>query len=301
MNKLIVIIGPSGTKKTALSIDIAKHFDAEIINSDAFQVYKELNVGINKPSAEQLAQIPHHLINNISIFDEWDVSLFQKAFEQKYDEIKKRNHPIILCGGSHLYVDAIVSGYNFTEHLLDDLINELDQKYSNEELYDFIKEHDQEYSEKISVNNRRRLLRTVALIKTEKTSKTSIANRNKPKYKTLVIMTTKDREQLYKYLNKRTLEMLDNSWTNEVKELVNKYGESIVHLKALKAIGYPEVLNHVLFGTELNKELIQQKIRKLAKMQLTWCNNKFPNKYIFDYLNPNYEELYAVIKDFLND
>lgn len=300
-NKLIVILGASGTKKTALSIDIAKRFNCEIINSDAFQVYKEINIGINKPKPYQLNCVKHHLIDNISIFDKWDVSIFQKEFEKIYQEIIQRNKVVILCGGSHLYVDSIVSGYNFTKYNLDNLIELLDKQKSNDDLYKYILDKDPIYAGKISINNRRRLLRTVALMQTENLTKTEINNRNIPKYKTLIIMTYKSRDQLYKYLDQRTEEMIKGGWSDEVKSLLIKYGDQISNLKALKALGYPEIINSILNKTPINKELIKQKIRKFAKRQITWCNNKFPNKIVFDYLNPDYDSLYKKIEDFLNE
>lgn len=299
MKKIIIILGPTCSKKNSLAKIIAKEFLCPIVNADPFQTYKELNVGVNKPTENELHQYNYFFVNNNSIFDNWDVSIFQKQFYALCDSIN--NETVILCGGSHLYIDSIVSGYNFTEMDLDAYINELDKKFTNEQLYDYIVQNDYEYSQKISINNRRRLLRSVAVMQSENTTMTSIANSNKPKYKSIVICCNKPREELYNAINNRVDLMINNGWINEVQQLYTKYGEQLTSLKAFKAIGYNEILESIKTNSPLNIEYIKQKTRRLAKMQLTWCNNKFINKLEYEHNKTNPLEILEKVKEFLNE
>ncbi|MDE6289296.1 MAG: tRNA (adenosine(37)-N6)-dimethylallyltransferase MiaA [Ureaplasma sp.] len=299
-NKLIVIIGPTCSKKNSIASYLAKKFDGSIINADAFQVYKQINVGINKPSNEEMDCIPHYLINNKNYNDSWDISIFKDSFFDSYKDIINKKRLPILCGGSHLYVDSIVSGYNFTEHDLTDLINEYD-KLSNEELYQIIFDKDFNYAQKISVNNRRRLLRACALMKQENTTMTELTLRNKPLFNTLIIMAYKDREIIYEQINNRTEQMLENNWKQEVIDLINQYGKDIVNSQCFKAIGYKEIYDSVYLNKELDIELIKQKTRRLAKAQMTWCKNKFPDKIVFDWGKNNLSDLDQIVREFLSN
>lgn len=112
MKQIIVITGPTASKKSRLAIQLAQALNGEIINADSFQVYRELNAGINKPSTEQLEIVPHHLISHMSIYDDFDIKIFQTQCLQKIDEISKRGKTVIICGGSNLYIDAVIKGYH---------------------------------------------------------------------------------------------------------------------------------------------------------------------------------------------
>ncbi|MDE6472865.1 MAG: tRNA (adenosine(37)-N6)-dimethylallyltransferase MiaA [Ureaplasma sp.] len=299
-NKLIVVIGPTCSKKNSIANYLARKFNGSIINADAFQVYKQINVGVNKPNQAELNSIPHYLINNINYNDSWDISIFKDSFFNVYNEIINENRIPIMCGGSHLYVDSIVSGYNFTEHDLTDLMNKYDQ-LSNQELYDIIVEKDYEYAQKISVNNRRRLLRACALMEKEEVNMTQLALRNKPLFKTLVIMSYKDREIIYEQINQRVEQMLSNNWKQEIVELVNQYGDDIINSQCFKAIGYKEIYDSIFNNKPLDIELIKQKTRRLAKAQMTWCKNKFPNKFVFDWNKNQLSDLDCLVEEFLNN
>ena len=298
--KLIVIIGPTAAKKTTLAHYIASKLNGAIINADAFQVYQELNVGINKPSIEQLKEIPYYLINNITYTDEWNISIFKNQVDNVYNQIIANKQLPILCGGSHLYIDCIVKGYGINK--IDDdsnLLNEISH-WSNNQLHDYIKQYDYESYKKISINNRKRLLRCVYLLKLNNNipkSKTDIIN-NSPQYDCLIIMVTKDREILYNDINNRFDNFINNkNWINEVKQLITKY-PNIIHSNAFKAIGYTEIANHILYNVPLNLSQLKKKTRVLAKQQITWCKNKFENKIIFNYNKDNVDDLIENIKSF---
>lgn len=300
MRKLIVIIGPTGSKKTTLAHLIAKHIGGEIINGDVFQMYKEINIGINKPSLTMMQEIKYHLINNLSITDKYSIYDYQNDFANEYNKIIDAHKIPILCGGSHLYIDCIIRGYSFN-NVIQDEYQKLDN-WSTLELENYLKANDYESYLKFK-NNHQRLQRTVALLKTNHNQKKSdfeIAN-NLAKYQTLVIMTNKDKQQIYDEVDQRTLLFLKNNWAKEVLDLFNKYGNQLKDFQAMKAIGYSEILNSIIENREINIAKIQQKTRHLVKHQLTWCNNKFTNKLLFNFHTDNLNNLLIKIKEFYYD
>ena len=300
MRKLIVIIGPTGSEKTTLAHLIAKHIGGEIINGDVFQMYKEINIGINKPSLTMMQEIKYHLINNLSITDKYSICDYQNDFGNEYNKIIDANKIPILCGGSHLYIDCIIRGYSFN-NVVQDEYQKLDN-WSTLELENYLKVNDYESYLKFR-NNHQRLQRTVALLKTNHNQKKSdfeIAN-NVAKYQTLVIMTNKEKQKIYDEVDQRTLLFLKNNWAKEVLDLFNKYGNQLKDFQAMKAIGYSEILNSIIENREINIAKIQQKTRHLVKHQLTWCNNKFTNKLLFNFHTDNLNNLLIKIKEFYYD
>ena len=300
MRKLIVIIGPTGSKKTTLAHLIAKHIGGEIINADVFQMYKEINIGINKPSLTMMQEIKYHLINNLSITDKYSIYDYQNDFANEYNKIIDAHKIPILCGGSHLYIDCIIRGYSFN-NVVQDEYEKLDN-WSTLDLENYLKANDYESYLKFR-NNHQRLQRTVALLKTNHNQKKSdfeIAN-NVAKYQTLVIMTNKEKQKIYDEVDQRTLLFLKNNWAKEVLDLFNKYGNQLKDFQAMKAIGYSEILNSIIENREINIAKIQQKTRHLVKHQLTWCNNKFTNKLLFNFHTDNLNNLLIKIKEFYYD
>ncbi|MGL4617243.1 MAG: tRNA (adenosine(37)-N6)-dimethylallyltransferase MiaA [Mycoplasmoidaceae bacterium] len=280
--KLIVIVGPTGSRKTEISYRIAKEFNFEIINSDAFQVYKELNLGINKPNDKILSEIKHHLINNVSVFDEWNIKLFKDQAEEIID---KSNKPIIICGGSNLYVHALLNNYNLLNAGRENIFDHL----TVDELYSKLFDLDQKEAIKIGKNNKKSLTRALEIINSKKILKSDIQkSNNKIKYEYFILFSNPNREQLYEKINKRTEKMFDKNIIKEINNLdINKFKNT----NASKAIGYKTLIENNL---ELNEEVlnkIKQESRNYAKRQVTWIRNKFN----VDYETNNYEEDYNKI------
>lgn len=301
MKKLITIIGPTAAKKTTLAHRIAKAINGAIINADAFQVYKEINAGVNKPPKSQLNEIDYYFIDNINYNQEWNISVFQKEFDQVYNKIINEKKIPILCGGSHLYIDCILKGYDLSKNIDCDVLNSI-QKWSNDEVYNYIYQYDKVSAQKIGINNRKRLIRCVAILKMNNNQPkilTDVAN-NKPQYESLVIMVNKDREILYKDINQRFDKFVDQGWIEEVRHLITTYPD-ILDSNAFKAIGYSEIANSLINGTEIDLETIKKKTRHLAKRQLTWCNNKFKNKIIYDFYEGDFNELLSTINKYYYD
>ena len=299
--KLIVIIGPTAAKKSKLAHIIAREMNGSVINGDAFQIYKEVTVGVNKPSKEELGEIDYYLIDEISYKDEWSIAHFQRKFNQYYDEIVNKKKIPILCGGSHLYTDCIVNGYdltNDTNPYLDEI-----KEWTIQELYEYIQKYDHVSAQKIGPNNFKRLQRCVLILKSNNNQPKSVleVEKNKPIYDCLIIMVNKERQVLYDKINKRFDEFFsDDKWVNEVQNLINQ-DINVINSQAFKAIGYTEIAQALIHNTPIDTDKLKQKTRQLAKRQLTWCNNRFPEKIVFDFDQDNLEELLKKVKDFYYD
>lgn len=302
MKKLILIIGPTASKKTTLAHQLALNINGEIINGDVFQMYTDINAGVNKPNKQQLQEVNYHLLNQLNVLENYSIFKYQKDFELAYKTIEKKNKPVILCGGSHLYLDAIIKGYDLSNAEIQKCYEIVD-KWSDDQLIKYLQKYDPISLQK-TLNNFHRMKRAVAYLKANNNQpKQELEQQNnKPKYTTLVIMTDKSREELYNDINLRFDSFFkNNAWIDEVQELINQYGENIINSQAFKAIGYREIAQHLIDKCSLDLEKIKTKTRHLAKHQLTWCNNKFNNKIMFNYANDNFEALLTKVKEFLYD
>ena len=269
MNKIIVIVGPTGIGKTKLSIELAKKLDAEIINGDSVAIYKKLDIGSAKPTIEERENIPHHLIDIKEVEEEYTVFDYQKDAREKIREIESRKKRIIIVGGTGLYIKAALYDYNFTEGTTYNEYNDL----SNEEILNKIKEHNLEkYPE---LNNRRRLVR---LLNKLENNETITNHKDKLLYNIKVIGLTTSRDILYERINKRVDTMFNNGLLNEIESLKDKYKTS----KILNSgIGYKE-FNDYLFNNksiEEVKEEIKLNSRRFAKRQYTFFRNQFNTKW----------------------
>ena len=269
MNKIIVIVGPTGIGKTKLSIELAKKLDAEIINGDSVAIYKKLDIGSAKPTIEERENIPHHLIDVKDVEEEYTVFDYQKDVREKIKEIESRKKRIIIVGGTGLYIKAALYDYNFTEGTTYNEYNDL----SNEEILNKLKEYNLEkYPE---LNNRRRLVR---LLNKLENNETITNHKDKLLYNIKVIGLTTSRDILYERINKRVDTMFNNGLLNEIESLKDKYKTS----KILNSgIGYKE-FNDYLFNNksiEEVKEEIKLNSRRFAKRQYTFFRNQFNTKW----------------------
>lgn len=294
MKKLIIIVGSTASGKSSLALKIAKDFNLSIINADAFQVYKEINAGINKPTIQELKEVKHFFINSKSIYDEWHLKKFKDEVYELIDNSKE--NVFIVCGGSNLYIDSIIKNYHLVD--VDETLQYIN--FTNEQLYERLKKLDSEEANKISVNNRKRLEQALRIIESNNNQKKSEMDKNNfdQKYKYILISTKIPRESLYQKINSRVLEMINLGWKQEVKCLLEK-DQNIMELNSLKAIGYKEVYDSIINDKDIDIESIQKKTRNYAKRQITWIKNKFQVNIEFD--NSNYQEIKKYVKDFINE
>ena len=215
INKIIVITGPTGVGKTDISLEIAKMYDCEIINADASQFKRDLNIGTAKIDLNT-TDIIHHFVDIIDATSSYNISDYQKEGRLLIDEIKKNGHTPLIVGGSGLYINSLLYDYHFSSDKEDDFDF---SPLSNEELWQELSTLDKETADKIPINNRRRLERAL--------SKARIGNKisdnldgDKLLYDVVIICLNTDRETLYNRINKRVDIMLDNGLVNECEELM---------------------------------------------------------------------------------
>jgi tRNA dimethylallyltransferase len=298
MKDVIVIVGPTGVGKTKLSIELAKHFNTEIINGDSVQIYKELNIGSAKVSKEEMQGIRHHLLDFKNIEEDYTVYDYQTDLRSKIDEFNVKGLVPLVAGGTGLYLKAALYDYKFEKE--DNNSFNKYEEYSNEELYELLKEKDEKEALKLHPNNRKRVVRVLNVINNIGASKTSLleSQKHEPIYNVKFIGLTLPRELLYERIDKRVDVMISNGLIEETKNLFKKYGDK--DYKSLQAIGYKELFAHYRgeISYEEAIELIKKKSRNYAKRQYTWFNNQFDVKW-FEVDLDNFDKTIKSVIDYL--
>lgn len=266
MSRVIVITGPTAVGKTKLSIELAKKLNGEIINADAMQVYKGLNIGTAKVTEKEKENIPHHLFDIKEVEEEYSIYNYQKDCRKVIDNILRRNKTPILVGGTGLYIKAALYDYKLSEEKANNTYDNL----KTEEIYKELLKLDKDIN--IDKNNRRRLIRALNYYKE---NNTSISNNktNKLLYDAIFIGLTTDREILYKKINQRVDNMIENGLLEEVKYY---YDKNIKTKPLINGIGYKELYNYFdgLCSKEEAVEKIKQNSRHYAKRQYTFLNHQ---------------------------
>jgi len=302
MNYLITIIGPTAIGKTSLSIALAQHFGCDIISCDSRQFFKEMKIGTAVPSDEELASAPHHFIQNKSIFESYSVGDFEQEALAKLDELFKKNNVQIMVGGSGLYVDAVLKGFDEFPEIDPSIRTEINAKYDVfgiEYLQEQLQNLDSEYYQKLqtenpqTLQNPQRMKRFVEVcLGTGKPYSSFIGIRkNKRNFTPILIGLDADREKMYERINQRVDIMLNEGLLEEAKNLYpNK------HLNALQTVGYRELFDYFDEKTTLDFaiEQIKMNTRRFAKRQITWFK-RTENVNWFDYLS-NREEIIRSLK-----
>lgn len=268
MNKVIVITGPTAVGKTKLSIELAKRYNGEIINADAVQVYKGLNIGSAKVTEEEKEGIPHHLFDIKEVDEEYTIYHYQKDCRKLIKEVQGRGKTPILVGGTGLYIKAALYDYKLTEEKETNTYDNL----TDEELYNKLLEVDKDIV--IDKNNRRRLIRALNYYK-ENNKSINTNTTNKLLYDAIFIGLTTDRRILYDKINNRVDIMIKDGLLNEVKAF---YDKNVRTKPLLNAIGYREIYlyfdGNISLEEAINK--IKQNSRHYAKRQYTFFNHQLP-------------------------
>lgn len=279
---IIVIVGPTGVGKTKLSIELAKKYNAEIINADSMQVYRGLDIAIAKIKETEKENIPHHLFDISDVDDIYTVYDYQRDCRAKINEILNKNKNVIIVGGTGLYIKAALYDYQFkTEYDLNDYAN-----LTNEEIFDKIKKYDNCCD--IHINNRKRLVR---LLNKYENNLITEKNGNSPLYDFILIGLTTDRKTLYEKINSRVDIMVKEGLIEEAKSLYDKH----IYTKAIQtAIGYKELYPYFdnKCSLEDSLELIKKNSRHYAKRQYTFFNNQFDN---INWIETNYDDFSKTI------
>ncbi len=294
MKKVIAIVGPTAIGKTKISIEVAKHYNLDIISADSVAVYKKLDIGSAKPTREEMCGVKHYLLDLLEPAEQYSVDTFQKSTRS----IIEHNNPIIIAGGTGLYVQSVLFDYEFSSKKRDTNFEENYKSLSNTELYNMLVERDKQAASKIHPNNRKRVLRALEVFYDTNKSISSFDGKKNKVYDSYIIYLNVDsRDVLYDRINKRVDLMIQNGLVEEVKNL---YNEGIMP----NAIGYKELIPY--FKGEISLDLAIDEIKKnsrhLAKRQMTWFKNQMDTHFYsvdLDNVNNTLSQIYKDLDEFL--
>ncbi|MCH4825061.1 tRNA (adenosine(37)-N6)-dimethylallyltransferase MiaA [Planococcus halocryophilus] len=276
MIDVLALVGPTASGKTALSLELAKHLNGEIINGDSMQIYRDMTIGTAKILPEEMAGIPHHLIDIKEPDESFSVAEYQQLVREKIADIQSRGKLPIIVGGSGLYVQAVLFDYRFSKEAVDQelresLNKELEQfgiEWMHEKLVKLDPQSD------IHPNNTRRVLRAIEIFMSGQQKEDGNLALS-PMYNEVIIGLDIPRSVLYERINQRVDIMLDRGLVEEVEALKQR---GIRNVQSIQAIGYKEIYSYLdgQWSLELAVEKLKQNSRKYAKRQFTYFKNKLP-------------------------
>lgn len=281
--KIICVVGPTASGKTALSIELAKRLGGEIISADSMQVYKGMPIATAAVTQEEKQGIPHHLVEFLDANESFSVAQFVALAKEKIVEINGRGKLPIIAGGTGLFVDSLVNNISFSEVGVNEKLRESLEEKSNDELYSMLLEADEEAAKSIHKNNRKRVIRALELYLggTSKTKQNEESRKEESPFDALYIgINYKDRELLYQRINQRVEQMKDAGLVEEAEKML----KSPLSTSA-QAIGHKELIPYFEGRITLDEaiENIKQETRRYAKRQLTWLRrNKNINWFYAD-------------------
>lgn len=277
--KIIVIYGPTACGKTALSIDIAKYINSEILSTDSRQIYKYMDIGTGKITTDEMQWVPHHMIDIIEPSERFSVVEYVNLALPIIQEIQAKWKIPILCWGTGLYIDGILYQMGYPDTPPDwDYRNELEiirQEKWNQELWNMLEKIDPEYAHELEVDNYRYVMRWLEVMKETGISKLESKGKKSSRFAPLFITPYQDsdRKILYENIDARVSDMFDTWLLQEIEYIISIYGSNC---PGLTTIGYREIVDVLEWKTTLEaaKSLIQQRSRNYAKRQITW-NKKY--------------------------
>ena len=297
---LIIVSGPTAIGKTALSLDIAKNYNAEIISCDSRQFYKEMSIGTAVPTKEELAEVKHHFIQNLSITENYSVGQFERDALVKIKELHESSNVVVMVGGSGLYIDAVCRGFDDFPTVHKEIRETLNYRCKTEGIEVLEKELqdvDPDYHKLVDKLNPHRIIRALEIYKASGKTFTSfrIQQQQKRNFKTIKVILSREREVLYERINHRVDIMLEEGLLDEVKS-VYPFKEN----NALQTVGYKELF--AFLDGEISLEFavseIKKNTRRYAKRQMTWFRrdpetvffNPEEPETVFNYLNEIIQE-----------
>ena len=297
--KLFSVVGPTGIGKTKLAIAIAKYFGTEIVSCDARQFFVEMPIGTAAPTEDELAQVKHHFIGNLSVVDEYSIGQYEKDALEKLEQLFQKYDNVVLVGGSGMYEKAVAEGLNNLPESNPENQKRLEQLFSEggiEALQKLLKELDSAYYQIVDKENPRRLMRALDIIwQTGKTYTENIENPLvKRDFEVVRIGISADREIIYDRINRRVDLMVQNGLLEEAKNLIPYKDKT-----ALQTVGYTELFKYFSGEWELDFAIseIKKNSRRYAKRQLTWLRKLENVHWIkYDYTQEELEKLLEIIK-----
>lgn len=278
-DKVAVVIGPTASGKTDLSIYLAKKLNGEVISGDSMQIYRGLSIGTAKATKEEMAGVPHHLIDIKNPDESFSAAEFQLLAREKIADINERGKLPIICGGTGLYIQSVLYDYEFGDDAADasvrKQIEEEAERLGPEAIHDQLKAVDPETAAAFHPNNVRRTIRALEIYRLtgEPASKRRRLDAPDEKYEAAIVGITLDRPVLYERINRRVDAMIESGLLDEAKWL---YSMKLDLAPAVQAIGYKELFPYLRGEQTLQEagDLLKQNSRRYAKRQLTWFRNK---------------------------
>lgn len=288
---IVAIVGPTGVGKTNMSIELAKHYDAEIISCDSMQIFKKMDIGTAKITDEEKQGIKHHLIDIKDVLDDYSVFDYQRDARQVLDCLLNKNKNVVIVGGTGLYLKALLYNYDFKLNIND---KKDYSSYTNKELYDMVLKIDK--NTKIHINNRQRL---ESYLNNHSYHEKNKKVESKMIYDAKIIGLTRPRDELYNAINKRVDYMMENGLEKEARY----FYDNNIHSKAIKtAIAYKELYYYFDGKMSLDEavDLIKKKSRNYAKRQYTWFNNQMDVKWFNTYVN-DFSKTIKEVEDYIDN
>lgn len=272
MKHLVVIVGPTAVGKTAVAIELARHFDTEVVSADSRQFYKEMSIGTARPAPEEMGGVVHHFVGSHSIQDDYDVGAYEKEALNCLNQLYKTRDVVILAGGSGLFVDAVCRGFDDLPGGMPELRRRLAEQLSREgieSLQSALKVQDPLYHQQVDLNNPQRLIRALEVIESTGIPFSAYRRgRARPRpFRVIKIGLEMNREALYRRIDHRVDMMIQAGLFEEATSLY-QYRQ----LNALQTVGYKEIYGYMdgEYGREEAVRLLKRNSRRYAKRQLTW-------------------------------
>ncbi len=298
-NILIVVLGPTGVGKTDISIELASHFDTEIISADSRQFYREMSIGTAVPSDIQLNKINHHFIKCLSVKDYYSASLFERDVLKILPELFRRKNIVLMIGGSGMYIDAVCNGIDDIPDVDPTIREKLTKQYKEEGIESLrvaLKLLDPEYYAKVDLRNHKRIIRALEICESAGRPYSLFLTKNKSErnFGIIKIGLERERDDLYERINHRVDIMVEHGLEEETRQLFDLRG-----LNALNSVGYREFFD--FFEGKISREkaieLIKRNSRRYAKRQITWWSK---DKDIRWFKPEEEKELIGYIADSIN-
>ena len=308
MKRIAAVVGPTASGKTVLAVALAKQFNGEVVSADSMQIYRKLNIGTAKPTAEEMQGVPHHMLDVADPGESYSVSRYEKEATACVEDILSRGKLPILCGGTGLYVDALIRGGGFLESGVDSgLRAQWEEEWDargGEAMLQRLASFDPDSAARLHLNDKKRIIRAVEVYLQTGITITAHNARTAalpPRYDAVMIgLRTEPRQILYSRIDRRVTKMLDAGLEQEARQLLES-GD--LAGTAAQAIGYKEMLAYFHGEATLEQaaDLIRQKSRNYAKRQLTWFQRDDRVHWI-TYNQPESEaEVFRIATNFLQE
>lgn len=305
---VLVITGPTATGKTALGVELAKKLNGEVVSADSMQIYKYMDIGTAKVTPEETKGIPHHMVGNVSPFEDYSAARYVEDASPICEDILSRGKLPVIVGGTGLYIDSLLAGRTFAKRGDDAVRSRLNEEYDTlggEALYERLQKTDPEAAARLHANDKKRIVRALEIFEVTgipMSEHDRLSREIPPRFEAVKIaLTFEDREDLYARIDKRVDLMVQAGLIEEVRSLLDM-GLTEKHT-AMQAIGYKELTDAVLHGgdTAAAIDKIKQESRRYAKRQLSWLRRDSGVNWIFWNKTPEIEKAVALSTAFLNE